>query len=217
MTIKATLEKFVTFYNALSSYEKARFEKRVDDFILSKNFIAKGNLKEVSEEIKILVASAAVMTTFGFEEIHFGHYSDILVYPDKFFSNYSNGEQISEVNPDGAIVFSWKDLASGFLIPDDGNNIGINCFMRAIVIENTLKRNSILDARFLGKWQAVADKEYERIMQNNMWPDKGKFERKDFFAITAEYFFEKPEILRNGHPVLLSAFSDLINQKPKEA
>jgi Mlc titration factor MtfA (ptsG expression regulator) len=56
-------------------------------FINDKDFIGRSGV-EISQEMKVLIASTAIMLTFGFRDFYIGLIQKIIVYPEKvLFTN----------------------------------------------------------------------------------------------------------------------------------
>ena len=74
---KAPIEKYCHFYRRLNPTEKKTFEKRVQKFINQKQFIPRG-MDRITDEMKALIAGAAIQLTFGYPSIYFAHFRRIL-------------------------------------------------------------------------------------------------------------------------------------------
>ena len=107
---KKPIQKYLKYYQQLNSSEKVFFEKRVQKFINQKQFIARG-MDKITDEMKALIAGAAIQLTFGHPSIYFAHFKRILVYPDSYYSEISRRYHKGEVNMGGLIVLSWKNFA----------------------------------------------------------------------------------------------------------
>ena len=212
------LEKYFDYYRKLIPEEKKEFRERVDNFIFQKTFFSKGELPTITEEMKVLVASNAVQLTFGFKEILFDHFKTILLYPDEFYSNFSQSNQKGEANPEGVLVFSWKHLALGNLLPDKSENIGLRVFARALGIQNNTEgpEYDILQNFRLQQWKQLADREFEKIKSSGKttYTKRVVPVREDFFPVSVECFFQEPESLKKEYLELYNALASLLNQYP---
>ena len=72
----------VAFYNALSKEEKARFEFKVQEFLLNCRITGIDTDVDVLDEL--LVASSAVIPIFEFIEWKYINLHEVLVYPGMF-------------------------------------------------------------------------------------------------------------------------------------
>ena len=144
---RAILENQFVFFAKLSDKEKAYFEHRVALFIKDKTFIARGNLV-ITDEVKVLISSTAVMLTFGFRDFYIGLIDKIFVYPDAFYSHTNQNHHKGEFNPKlKALVLSWDDFKQGYNIGDDNLNLGIHEFAHAIHL-NSIKERDVSSTLF---------------------------------------------------------------------
>lgn len=212
------LEKYFGYYRKLSPEKKKEFRERVENFIFQKDFFSKAELPSITEEMKVLVASNAVQLTFGLKEILFDHFKTILLYPDEFYSHFSQSNQKGEANPEGVLVFSWKHLALGNLLPDKSENIGLRVFAIALGIQHNTEgpEYDILQNSLLHHWKALADQEFEKIKSSGkvLYSRKGVLLREDFFPVSVECFFQEPESLKKEYLELYNALASLLNQYP---
>lgn len=194
----AILEKHFPYYQKLSTRKKTLFQKRLRYFIGSKRFIPK-QMTIITDEMKILIGACAVQLTFGLPPIRLVFFRQILIYPDKYMS--TNGKlHKGEVNmKHHLIVLSWKDFVEGYANPRNGYNVGLHEFAHALKVEDAI-RNEEFDF-FSTKLIGELHKEFKRI-QKEISTDNHPLLRSyagknfdEFFAVSIEYFFERPEEL----------------------
>ncbi len=214
---KRFLEKYFIFYRKLPAKSKAIFLKRISIFISSKRFIPR-NLKEVSSEMKILIAASAIQLTFGFPRLVFSHFSNILVYPDNYYSTINNTYHKGEVNPRmRAIVLSWKAFVEGYLQPD-GRNLGLHEMAHALRLENQImnREYNFLDSQILHKWERFAERTMKEIRNGTetFFREYGAHDKEEFFAVAVENFFERPREFSKQHLATYQTLSKLLRQDP---
>jgi MtfA peptidase len=216
LNIPLILEKYFGYYRKLGPEHKKEFQRRVENFITQKEFVPRAELPVVTEEMKVIASSSAIQLTFGLRETYFDHFKVLLFYPDEFLSNYSLSYQKGEVHPDGYLVFSWKHLALGNLLPDKSENIGLQLFARALGIQNNTEGTDydLLKPFHLHHWKKIADQEFEKLVAAGQLFYGKKIEREDFFPVAAEYFFEDPGSFKKENLTLYNALSSLLNQHP---
>lgn len=73
------------FYQHLPANSKLKFEKKVNQFIHSKEFIPRG-ISEITIEMEALISAAAIQLTFGLPDITLKHFDKILIYPNDYYS-----------------------------------------------------------------------------------------------------------------------------------
>lgn len=167
--------------------------------------------------MQVSCAADAVQLTFGLKEILFDHFKTILFYPSEFYSNYSLSYQTREVHPDGYLVFSWKHLALGNLLPAKSENIGLQVFAEALGIQNNIEgpEYDVLHPFYLQQWKQLADRDFEKTLRSaKLFEERPQYTRETFFALCTECFFEQPELFKNEWLDLYNALSSLLNQRP---
>lgn len=214
---KKILKEYCLYYNLLDEHNKKIFQKRVQKFISIKQFIPRG-IPEVTDVMKVLIASSAIQLTFGHPAVYFEHFWRILIYPDSYYSTIHQRYHHGEVNLRGLIVLSWKSFLKGITDRKDGINLGIHEMAHALRFENAIRNNEydFLDGSKLKRFDTLALEEMEKINS-----EESPFFRKyagtsshEFFAVSIEYFFEKPKEFKDYDPDLFSALVELLNQNP---
>lgn len=212
------LNRYFKFYRNLDSENKALFEKRVQFFIDIKNFIPRGGLKEVSPEVKALIAGSAIQITYGYPNVYFRYFNKILIYPDKYFSKLTKQYHKGEVNVKGIIVLSLKSLMYGWVNDNDGVNLGLHEMAHALSIEN-LVRNSefnFIDAQAVRDLKELAYPEMEKIKQkqSSIFRSYGSTNFREFFSVAIEVFFEQPDEFKMYHIEMFNAMVKILNVNP---
>lgn len=214
---RAILNKHFKFYQLLYPSEKKKFEKRVQKFIVNKTFVPK-KMAEVTDEMKVMIAASAVQLTFGLSNIHFEHFATIEVHPSKYYSDESSSINLGEVQLKGVIVLSWKDFVRGYKYPDTAMNIGLHEMAHALELENKIPNSEFefLNPNNLDQLRNVTKKEITKIRngEQNFLRKYAATNDQEFFAVSVEYFFEKPHQLKNEIPELYQALASLLKQDP---
>jgi Mlc titration factor MtfA (ptsG expression regulator) len=214
---KAPIEKYLAFYRRLNPGEKKTFEKRVQKFINQKQFIARG-MDRITDEMKALIAGAAIQLTFGYPSIYFAHFTRILVYPDNYYSEISRRYHKGEVNMGGLIVLSWKNFVEGFIDETDGRNLGLHEMAHALRLENAIRNEEygFLDDEILMAWTDLCYREIERMNSgtSDFFRAYATANSQEFFAVAVENFFERPTDFRDWHPRLYDTLAQMLNQDP---
>ncbi|GAB3535091.1 zinc-dependent peptidase [Pontibacter brevis] len=217
-SVKELRRQQPAYYAALPQHLKRRFEKRVANFLLLKTFIARGNNFEVTLAMQVHVAAAAVQLTFGLEPVYLSHFSKILLYPDRYYSTISKRYHSGEVNIRGFIVLSWKDFESGYRNNTDGFNLGLHEMAHALHLENIIQNNehNFLDQEHLRHWNILAAQEMQQRQNNpeGFLRPQACYDEHEFFAVSAESFFERPHDFSKHHPDLYQAMTALLQQDP---
>ncbi len=212
---KEILSQKNEFYKKLSSRDQRRFEHRVKGFLSETDFVGREGLV-VTDEMEVLIASCAIMVSFGRKSYDYKLVDYILLYPDAFYSNANEAYHKGEFNPmRKTIVFSWKDFEHGYCIADDNLNVGIHEFVHALQIG--AKKSSDIDSLRL---ERVFKRILKRLTNQEV---KAKLDKVNYFrayaftnqyefmAVMVEYFFESPEDFKNYFPELYTHVRTILN------
>lgn len=215
---RAILQSAFTYYNKLDEKNKRLFERRVRKFIDMKVFIPRGGIEKITDEMKVLIAAAAVQITFGFPGVYFEHFWRILVYPDNYYSTITQRYHKGEVNTRGFIVLSWKNFVSGYIDQNDGRNLGLHEMAHALRIENAIRNEEydFLDFEMLKKFTRLGKEEQEKIRrgESTFFREYAADNDHEFFAVAIENFFERPAELKAYSPEIYDALTKLLLQDP---
>ena len=204
-----------SFYKLLSEKHKRQFRHRIAVFMAEKKFVGREGL-EVTERMKVLIASVACMLSFGRKNFEYGLIEHILVYPDEFYSAANEAYHKGEFNPRGrALVLSWKDFEEGYRITDDKRNLGIHEFMHAMQLEAKQSRDTD-SSRLMAQFQNILKKLTQTEVREKL--EKTQFFRNyaftnqyEFMAVLAEYFIESPKEFKSHFPEIYDHTQKLLN------
>ncbi len=214
---KEPLRKYNSYYQRLNASDKVIFEKRVQKFINKKQFIARG-MNRVTDEMKALIAGAAIQLTFGHPSVYLEHFRRILVYPDGYYSQISKRYHKGEVNMAGLIVLSWKNFVKGQADYEDGRNLGLHEMAHALRLENIITNEEyrFLDKQAVNSWNKLALKEMKKTEEESsgFFRSYATTNSQEFFAVAVENFFEKSQEFHEKHPKLYGALVTMLNQDP---
>jgi len=218
---KIYLLKYFPFYNALSERQKITFEKRVQKFIDLKKFIPRGSIREISPEMKVMIAGSAIQLTFGYPNVYFRHFKRILIYPDNYYSTITRQYHKGEVNVRGLIVLSWRDFHAGFANPSDGINLGLHEMAHALRLINIVENDEFdfYEKQIMMQFDREAEIEIGRIKDSAMVPsifrDYSFTNKEEFFAVAVELFFEKACLFKEYHPKVYKLLVEIFKIDPE--
>lgn len=216
LRINSILSDKILYYKILSPNGKAKFINRLWDFISTKKFISKEG-QQITDEVKILISSSAIILTFGLEKFTLSYFHTFFVYPSTFYSRLLRKELKGAAFGGGVISLSWTDFQKGHEIPDDGYNLGLHEMAHALKID--VLKGDDFDRRFefyLDKWTDLGEKELSRMQggEKSFLRAYGGKNEHEFFAVCIEYFFETPEIFNQKLPDIFKHLCLLLNQNP---
>ena len=209
------IENDFSFYKKLSDKHKRQFQHRVATFIAEKKFVGREQL-EVTERMKVLIAAAGCMLSFGRKNYEYALIEFILIYPNEFYSAVNDDYHKGEFNPrEKALVLSWKDFEDGYKITDDNLNLGIHEFMHAMQLES--RQSKDIDAmRFAKQFQNILVQLTNQELKDKL--DETRYFRAyafsnqyEFMAVLAEYFIESPIDFKTHFPKLYKHTQKLLN------
>lgn len=218
---KILLANHVSFYENLPEAKKQLFEEKIAHFLSS--IIIAGVDLEITQLDKLLVASSAVIPIFGFEDWQFKNLTNVLLYPDTFNKDFQfeGGERnimgmVGTGFLNGQMVLSQTALHHGFSKSAGKENTGIHEFVHLLdksdgatdgVPENMMPHEYTLP------WITLMHDEMQKIEKDKS--DINPYaitNQAEFFAVVSEYFFERPELLKEKHPDLYQMLSKTFGQ-----
>jgi MtfA peptidase len=212
----------VTFYNTLSSEEQLHFEFKISEFLLNHKIIGINLKLDITD--KILVASSAVIPIFAFPQWRYHNLTEVLLYPDTFNENfeYSGPDRnilgmVGTGYMEGKMILSKPALHLGFSNESDKKNTAIHEFVHLIdksdgAIDGIPRL--LLEKQYTIPWLKLMNVKIEEIYANTSDINPyGGTNRAEFFAVTSEYFFERPQLLSKKHPKLYDLLEEIFDQQ----
>ena len=219
---KQLLKDNVAFYNALNDNQKLVFERRIKDFLQHVTITGIGTIVEPIDQI--LIASGAIILIFGFEDWHYNNISEILLYKDAFNENFSadgNNRNILGMVGDGALkqqmILSQASVRTSFRKETDGHNTVLHEFAHLIDKADGATDGIpeyLLSRPFLLPWATIMHQTIQKMKHNESHDINyyGTTNDAEFFAVVAEYFFERPTELKHHHPQLYELLDRMFHQ-----
>jgi len=220
----ALLLKHVAFYSRLNAENKTIFRKRMQLFL---DEVYVEGVKTTLEELDyVLVAASAVIPVFGFKNWHYNNLSGVLIYPDIFnedlqFENTSENRRILGMvgtgQFEGQMILSKKALRHGFTNKTDKLNTAVHEFIHLIdktdgITDGLPER--LIQYSYTLPWFNLMHDEMEAIHNNKSdLREYGGTNKQEFLAVAAEYFFERPKLLKRKHPKLYKMLADCFQTK----
>ncbi|MDY7394508.1 zinc-dependent peptidase [Aureibaculum sp. 2210JD6-5] len=212
---RAIIAENFSFYNNLSLIDKRYFEHRVLKFIDAHNFIGRDGVV-VTKTMELLIASTAIMLTFGMRRYLFSQFENIVIYPKNYLSKVTNRRHQGETNPRlGTIVFSWDSFMDGIEIEDNNLNLGLHELTHAMHF-SFLKEKSFTSVVFLDHFTALLNKMKDRKLQRKIvksgylreYAFRNQFE---FLSVVVEHFFETPHEFNQKLPEVYKMVKRMLN------
>jgi Mlc titration factor MtfA (ptsG expression regulator) len=221
---KELLTAHVAYYNKLGKEDRRRFEDKIKEFL---GYVRIDGIETTVDDLdKLLVASSAVIPVFGFDKWQYYNLRNVLLYPASF-----NREEFLaagyEKNTLGMIgngpmqrvmILSKPALHYGFSPEPPKQNTGIHEFVHLLDKEDgdvDGLPEALLNRKFNKKWIELANKNMSEIVTGQSDINYyGSANRAEFFAVSAEYFFNCPEMFKENHLDFYEMMALIFNQRP---
>lgn len=216
------LQRDVAFFRALNVGAQQRFRRQVQLFLGEKRIT--GIKVEVDATTRVLIAASAVIPVFGFPNWEWHQINEILVYPSRFTQGFSVGDtpdhQILGMVGTGVMnrlmILSKPDLLAGFHNAGDKRNVGIHEFAHLVDLSDGAVDGVPavgIDRQAIGPWVELVRRKMQEIEAGKSDINRYALTNEaEFFAVVSEYFFERPGVMQQKHPVLYTALEEVFNQ-----
>ena len=223
---EAVLQRDVVFFRALDPPDRKRFRRHLQVFLREKRIT--GIKIQLDTTTCVLAATSAIIPIFGFPDWEWDQIDEILIYPNRFDHEFQFGSKqghniLGMVGTGGMsrlMILSKPDLINGFRNATDKRNVGVHEFAHLVdktdgVIDGVPGVG--LDRQAVAPWidlmrRKMADIEAGRSDINAY----ALTNEAEFFAVTSEYFFERPGVMQRKHPELYAALERVFNQNLRE-
>ena len=217
------LSQHVHFYQRLNEPARQRFREKVGSFLA--NVRIEGVGATIDERDRIYVASSAVIPIFGFPEWEYRNLTDVLIYPDTFNQEFKfEGADrailgmVGSGYMNGKMILSQQALRQGFEVTSDKNNTAIHEFVHLLDKSDGAVDGipeNLIAHQYAIPWMHLMQQQIEEIRKNRSDINPyGASDKSEFFAVISEYFFERPDLLKEKHPQLYEYLEMIFKQDP---
>jgi len=219
---KALLAAHVAYYQKLDGAGKVRFENAIAEFLNDTRIEGVGT--EITELDNILIASSAVIPIFGFPGWKYQNLTNIILYPDTFDQEFQfeggNRNILGMVGSgymNGQMLLSRAALTKGFSKSAGDENAAIHEFVHLLDKSDGATDGvpeNLMAHEYAAPWLHLMHTEMHKIETGHSDINPYALTNEaEFFAVAAEYFFEKPEQLEAKHPELYNHLSLIFRHK----
>jgi Mlc titration factor MtfA (ptsG expression regulator) len=218
-TWRDIVRRRVPLVRELPADRQLRLKKHIQVLLAEVPFIGCAGL-HVNDEIRVTIAAQAALLLLG-RGGSFGNLREVLVYPGHFVaprSEHGAGGVVHEARDvlagqswqRGQVIVAWDAVLDGALDPHDGVNVVLHEFAHQLD-QDTGPANG---APYVGRgtlqraWASVMNREFDALRARLARAEPTLIERyaatspAEFFAVTTELFFERPDALAAEHPEL---------------
>jgi Mlc titration factor MtfA (ptsG expression regulator) len=212
------LEKHSAYYKGLALEEKQRFAARVVLFLKFIRFEGGRNF-QVTREMKLIIAAAAIQVTFGLKRYIFHFFRRIIIQPDLYRIPEYNENLLGHVDKTRrTITLSWPNTEYGFMVPNDAHNVALHEIAHVILFENSLRSrvNEFFSRPHWDHWLEKAEPQFilNQHRKNVLLKEYADNNLMEMFAVSIETFFEQSQQFKKSLPELYSALVQLLQQDP---
>ena len=235
---QAILAKRFRIFNQLPAPLRSRLSGIMQVFLDEKSFEACGGLKEITDEIRVVVAAQACLLLVGLKKHgYFPRLRSILIYPGAYRDRRRRTFDLSDDDDDhvrlgeswnsGSVVLSWENVLAGAARDDDGMNVVYHEFAHQLdQVDSSADGAPPLPHRGdYSEWARVFSREYEELVEATNDPQShpkplldtyGATNPAEFFAVSTETFFEMPHDLKEEHPELFEQLAKYFGVNPTD-
>lgn len=205
------LAEQVPFYRQLNEHKQKEFEERVQHFLAQVKIT--GIKTTVEDKDRVLIAASAMIPIFNFPGWEYVNLHEVLLYPGSFdfdFEQQGVGRSIVGMVGTGPLnhvmILSRQELRQAFNNKKGNTNTAIHEFVHLVdKIDGSIDGVPafILEQKYIVPWLQLMHREIQKIRENQSTIDPyGAINEAEFFAVVSEYFFERPDQLKQNHPEL---------------
>ncbi|TMI68727.1 MAG: zinc-dependent peptidase [Bacteroidetes bacterium] len=204
-----------SYFNDLPPDSQLKFVNRTYQFKASKKFHFVG--LENSEDAAILVSASAIQVTFGLKNYMMSYFKDIYILSDAYQIDNEDELYIGHVAPEG-IYLSFKHFLYGYSNKNDNVNVAVHEMAHALLYNNFFAQYGT-DSHFRLNYEKFSSSTGPILA--NVITNRRSYLRSyafsnlhEFWAVSAEAFFENPAGLKSNMPELYEALCRVLNQDP---
>lgn len=220
-TYRVLLNANVAFYNRLDSERRINFENRVQHFLSTTRITG---IKTTVEDIdRVLIGASAIIPIYAFPCWEYVNLREVLLYPETFGKNFEmeGGDRVimgmvGNGPMQQVMILSRSALREGFSNKTDKANTAIHEFVH--LVDKTDGEvdgvpEVLMQHKYVLPWLDLVHENIKEIMKNRSDINPyGATSKPEFLAVAAEYFFERPDLLKRKHPELYGMLENIFGK-----
>ncbi|MCL6284734.1 zinc-dependent peptidase [Ruegeria sp. 2012CJ41-6] len=227
---RATIENMVPIVRRLPPGLRAVMDGKVNLFLDQVDFVGCDGL-EVTEDMQLSIAAQACLLVVN-SELWYENLTTVLIYPNAFKSRQrrQSGYVVTEQEvvrtgeswDRGPVILSWAHSRQGALNDRDGQNVVFHEF--AHQIDDLSGRTNgvpiLSQGQSFAEWEHVFLTAYDAHVRaieaghRTVIDPYGAEGHEEFFAVSVEVFFERPQALKSDVPEVYEQLSKLFQLDP---
>jgi Mlc titration factor MtfA (ptsG expression regulator) len=229
------IQRHVVFFHRLSASDRAELLGHIQVFLAEKRFEGCSGFA-ITDEVRVTIAAQACLLLLHRKTDYFPELVTILVYPSGYMVEEKRqiAEHVWEEGTSnrlgetgrrmGSLVLSWDAVKFGAADPSDGRNVVFHEFAHQVDYENHAADGvpELATREQQLAWSEVMRSEFASLRAADesgiptLLDTYGATDPVEFFAISVEAFFERPQALRARHPRLYEELRNYFDQDPVE-
>lgn len=201
------------YFKKINEEKRQLLCKRTKNFIEGTDFIPRKGM-ELTNRMMILISACSQQLTLAFPKHYdYTYFEKVIVYPEKYYSTYTEKYHTGEMNTAGIIVLSWEDFYKGIKIDNDTHNVGLHEFAHALEFMDIANKD--IDETFsacFDKFTALADHYLQHQPDKPLFRSYATTNLSEFFAVATEYYFEAPNEFAEREPELFDVLNKAYQQ-----
>ncbi len=229
---REVLRQRMPAFRALPADLQLQLKKHAQVLLAEVPFIGCNGLV-VTAEMRVLVAAQAALLLLNRRHASFRNLRQVLLYPEPFIVERAmpNGRGLMDEQrrvlsgeswQQGQVILSWPDVLAGAAVPDDGHNVVIHEFAHQLDQESGSANGApyVQGRAARLRWAATMKAEFDSLQRHlaqgrpGLIDAYGATDPAEFFAVTSELFFERPQALATTHPDLFRALAGCYRTNP---
>lgn len=227
---RAIIKAQVPLVERLPADLRGKHEGKVGLFLGQVDFVGCDGL-QVTEEMQLSISAQACLLVVN-SDLWYEHLTTILVYPNAFKSRQRsyNGFVVTEKEivrtgeswGRGPVVLSWAHSKQGAMNDRDGHNVVFHEFAHQIddLSGQTNGVPVLSQGQNFAEWERVFLTAYDAHVRaveqghRTVIDPYGAEGHEEFFAVSVEVFFEKPQALKESVPTVYDQLAKLFRLDP---
>ncbi|MGA9575106.1 MAG: M90 family metallopeptidase [Lysobacterales bacterium] len=228
------VERNIAVYRSLPMPLRLQLRNLIKQFLHQKHFSGAGGL-EITDEIRVTIAAEACMLLLNRKTRVYPSLRYIIVYPSAFVVERQQGSEegvvsegrkglLGESWSNGKVILAWDNVLHGSQNFVDGQNVVLHEFAHQLDSESGSTNGApiLTGKNCLRTWATTLSSEFEAL-QKDAWKGKrslidhyGATNPAEFFAVSTETFFEKPEQMAQFHAELFEVLKCYYRIDPRD-
>jgi len=207
------------YYKNLPNHLKETLNFKIKRFINEKTFIPR--YMEIDEEIKCVIAFYACLPTIAYKNFCYPSLKYIYIYPHTIIKKHINQNGIikKEILISGesvgdSVIIAW-DEAKREIFHYKKRNVIIHEFAHELDFEEGVVDGiPVFALQDYEHFKKVFNKTFEKAVKDRIIDEYAYTNKAEFFAVTTEYFFLKPNTLKTHYPELFEEYKKVFKFDP---